>query len=80
MDMNMFKLTTVLSVCVWLAGWLAGWPGSAGTRISVDGHGEGVYQAWSQNVIGANDHTVHFDRSGRQEVQLKPLTGKWFVV
>ena len=76
MDMNMFKLTTVLCLCVWPAGW----PGSAGTRISVDGHGEGFYQTWSQNVIGANDHTVHFDRSGRQKVQLKPLTGKWFVV
>lgn len=52
-------------------------PLGAGTRISVDGHGEGVYQAWTRNMVGANTHTIHFDAGGRQEIQLKPLAGHW---
>ena len=51
-----------------------------GTRLVVEGYGEGIYIEWTQRLVGANTHAIHFDTGGRQEVQLKPLAGKWQVL
>ena len=53
---------------------------SPGTRLVVEGYGEGIYLEWTQHMVGANTHAIHFDRGGRQELQLKPLAGKWQVL
>ena len=44
----------------------------AGTRLRVEGLGEGTYERFSKNMIGANDHFVRFG-TGVQTVQLKKL-------
>ena len=52
----------------------------AGTRLRVEPHGEGTYERWGKNRIGANDHFVRF-ASGVQKVQLKKLGAQaWQVV
>ena len=35
-----------------------------GSRIHVAGHGAGSYVSFSRSRIGANQHTVQFDRGG----------------
>ena len=52
----------------------------AGTRLRVEPHGEGTYERWGKNLIGANDHFVRF-ASGVEMVQLKKLGAQaWHVV
>ena len=49
-----------------------------GTRINVSPHGEGSYSGFKQKRIGANEHTIIFDSSGRQVVRLKDL--HWNII
>lgn len=52
----------------------------AGTRLQVEPHGEGTYERWRKNRIGANDHFVRF-ASGVERVQLKKLGATaWHIV
>ena len=44
----------------------------AGTRLRVVTYGEGTYERWGKNRIGANNHFVRF-ASGVEKVQLKKL-------
>jgi hypothetical protein len=50
-----------------------------GTRISVQGQGEGVYQAFNRSKVGANQHTVDFSSGGGvKKIKLKGAT--WTVL
>eukprot|EP01044_Picomonas_judraskeda_P012211 COSAG03_NODE_1731_length_3593_cov_87.784488_8_plen_187_part_01 len=51
-----------------------------GTRIRVEGLGEGAYERWGKARIGANDHFVRFP-SGVRKLQLRKLGPQaWAVV
>jgi len=53
-----------------------------GTRIQVDGHGEGVYVSFESKWIGANEHTLAFPGGegggggGQKALKLRDLTWK----
>ena len=54
-----------------------------GTRIEVEGHGEGVYESFESKWIGANEHTLNFQNDGhvvstRKVLKLRDL--RWKVV
>lgn len=49
-----------------------------GTRISVSPHGAGSYVSFQRKRFGANQHTIDFDSTGKQVVQLKGL--RWSTV
>ena len=51
---------------------------AAGTRIFVEERGTGTYLEFARQMVGSNQHTVHFDEGGRQQLQLKPLS--WRVL
>ena len=44
---------------------------TAGTRITVDGMGEGTYVAFKASWIGANTHTIEFDSGETQKMKLR---------
>merc|ERR550537_1396024 len=45
-----------------------------GTRLRVEGYGDGVYESFASNWFGANEHTLRFeDKSGGGGYRLIPL-------
>ena len=44
-----------------------------GTRVCIPGRGVGTYQRFSRNTFGANAHTIDFDQSGRETLELRQL-------
>lgn len=53
-------------------------PVLSGTRISVQGHGEGIYQHFSRSKVGANQHTIEFSSGGLKKLKLKGV--RWAVL
>jgi hypothetical protein len=52
----------------------------AGTRLRVEGFGDGVYERWERKTFGANAHFVHFG-GGVQQVALRDLApSQWWVL
>ena len=54
----------------------------SGTRVRVDGLGEGVYDRFSRRCLGPNGHVIRFsDTAGAQTVRLRKLNAEqWSVV
>jgi hypothetical protein len=54
---------------------------AAGTRLRVLQYGEGVYERFERNTVGANDHWIRVDSGGTEKVALKELRPQdWAVL
>lgn len=53
---------------------------TAGTRLRVYPHGEGVYERFERNRFGVNNHYIRFDTGGTQKVALKKLRPQEWAV
>eukprot|EP01044_Picomonas_judraskeda_P042341 COSAG03_NODE_21747_length_300_cov_0.587065_1_plen_75_part_01 len=52
----------------------------AGTRLRVEGLGDGVYKRWERKTFGANAHFLDFG-DGAQQVALRGLApSQWWVL
>jgi hypothetical protein len=53
----------------------------AGTRLHVEGLGDGVYERWERKTFGANAHFLDFGAGGVQQVALRGLApSQWWVL
>ena len=52
--------------------------GGIGTRLSIEGFGEGTYEGFEMHWIGANEHTISFGAADQRVLKLRDL--QWQVI
>jgi hypothetical protein len=62
-----------------MAGWMQDKEMPPGTRVRVDGRGDGTVEGFESHWIGANEHIIKFDSEGvATAVKLRDTT--WDVI